>query len=236
MTQFFGGSGTSTPPVTPPPGTNDFSAAASISPSAPKTGQVTDVTFTVKDTAGAHTNLTIDAEIYNADGERVFQQFYPAQNFDAGQTLTYHLAWRPTQNGTYTLKAGVFKNDWSTTYQWFDHVATFDLSGSTATPSTPTSSINLWWPSNGATVSGVQPFKAMIDGRDVATYTMAWQVDGGAFVAMADDATDYPHKESDVDLSPWTWNGTGPYHLNFVAKDLLGNVIASRTADIFVAH
>src|SRR4051812_38450332 len=80
------------------------------------------------------------------------------------------------------------------------------------------SSVNIWWPTNGAHVKDVQPFKAMISGMDVNQYTMYWQVDGGQLNLMNNNYTDYQHKEATVDLSGWNWHGSGPYVVNFVAK------------------
>ena len=42
-----------------------------------------------------------------------------------------------------------------------------------------TNTVNVWWPSASATLSGVQPFKAMLQSLPVEQYTMYWQVDGG---------------------------------------------------------
>jgi hypothetical protein len=110
---------------------------------------------------------------------------------------------------------------------------------STSTAGAPTSTlpanaaIDVWWPTNCATVTGVQPFKAMIPNADVDSYTMYWQVDGGQLNPMQDNNTDYPHKEASVDVDPWTWRGTGPYVVVFVAKDLNGDVIATATSTIY---
>jgi len=62
---------------------------------------------------------------------------------------------------------------------------------------------------------------------------MYWQVDGGAENTMPNNFIDYPHKEQLVDLTNWAWHGVGPYILTFVAKDPRGNIIASRSIQIF---
>lgn len=94
-------------------------------------------------------------------------------------------------------------------------------------------SINVWWPSEGAHMSGTQPFKAMIEGLDVANYDMYWRVDGGQWNAMSNSYTDYQHKEASVDLTGWTWHGTGPYTVDFSARQG-GNEIATYTTHIYV--
>ena len=94
--------------------------------------------------------------------------------------------------------------------------------------------IDVWWPTNDATISGVAPFKAMIENAGVDSYRMYWQVDGGALNPMSDNATDWPHKEAEVDVSGWSWDGGGPYAVTFVAEDANGNEVASTTVSIQV--
>lgn len=109
----------------------------------------------------------------------------------------------------------------------------------TATPTpTPTppvggSEIEIWWPTNGTTLSGVQPFKARLTNLNLSQYKMYWQVDGGQLNEMADNTTDGPHKEAVVNLSGWTWRGKGPYTLNFVAKDAAGQVLKQRSIQVY---
>lgn len=104
-------------------------------------------------------------------------------------------------------------------------------------PSSPTTlptDINIWWPGAGVTVGGVQPFKAVIDGRDLGTYDMYWQVDGGTLNQLSDVTNQPAHKESIVDLSGWHWNASHNYVINFVAKDKSGTVISQKSVTITV--
>lgn len=94
-------------------------------------------------------------------------------------------------------------------------------------------SINPWWPQDGAHMKDVQPFKTQIEGMDVGSYDMYWQVDGGQLNSMYNSYQDYQHKEAVVDLKNWTWRGQGPYNVNFVAKQG-GNVIAQRNVQVYV--
>lgn len=94
--------------------------------------------------------------------------------------------------------------------------------------------VNVWWPTNNVSVSGSQPFKAVLDGKDIKNYMMFWQVDGGQYNWMADNTTDYPHKEAQVDLTNWNWHGTGPYNLTFIAQKLNGQEIARTSINIYV--
>ncbi len=91
------------------------------------------------------------------------------------------------------------------------------------------SDVDVWWPTDGAVVSGTQPFKAMLTDLSIDQYTMYWQVDGGQLNLMPDNFTNSPHKEASVDLSGWTWHGSGPYTIGFVAKDTSGQTIAQKT-------
>ncbi len=101
---------------------------------------------------------------------------------------------------------------------------------STPTPSPTTPSI--WWPTNGVTVTGVQPFKGLLENWDLRSYNLYWQVDGDRLNVMGDSNVDWPHKEASVDLSGWNWNADGFYHLNFIAKDLSGSMISQKSLDI----
>lgn len=111
--------------------------------------------------------------------------------------------------------------------------------GSGSIISSPSSTLDIWWPSDGAWISGVQPFKGMYTYSDINSYDMFWQVDGDRLNVMYNSDQDYPHKEAWVDVTNWFWqgaDGNGPYKLNFVIKDKSGNTIKQRGVDIYVAH
>jgi hypothetical protein len=134
---------------------------------------------------------------------------------------------------------GVFSSDWSANYNWNNSAATFTVGSNNPPPPPPppqTTALDIWWPSNGSSVQGVQPFKAMLENMNITNYNMYWQVDGGTLNLMSNNSQDYPHKESLVDVSPWTWRGNGPYTINFVGKDLNGNIIAQKSITITVIH
>jgi hypothetical protein len=96
--------------------------------------------------------------------------------------------------------------------------------------------VGVWWPTSGVTVSGTQPFKAVLDGTSLADYRMFWQVDGGQLNQMYDSWQDAPHKEAWADVSGWSWNGNGPYRLNFLAQTMGGTNLAGKLVDIFIAR
>jgi hypothetical protein len=191
--------------------------------------------------------------VYDQNGTKVFQKVFSGQNFSSGQQQQYASSWTPNGSGSYVLKLGVFSADWGTLYIWNNQVSMISVArASSGTPSstgsastTPTTGggttngsvvEDIWWPGSGVTVSGVQPFKAIIENMALSHYAMYWQVDGGQLNAMQDSQQDYPHKESLVDLSGWNWRGSGPYTVNFVAKDGNGAVISQKSVQITISH
>ncbi len=94
--------------------------------------------------------------------------------------------------------------------------------------------MSIWWPTDGTHMTGVQPFKAILDNQPLGNYSMYWQVDGGKLNAMSDNFNGGGHKEATVDLTNWKWHGSGPYSITVVAKDHSGNQIASKTVKIYV--
>ncbi|MBX4215394.1 glycoside hydrolase family 6 protein [Candidatus Parcubacteria bacterium] len=92
--------------------------------------------------------------------------------------------------------------------------------------------VDVWWPTEGKTVTGTQPFKALLANASVENYQMFWQVDGGQLNGMYSSFQNYPHKEAIVDLSGWKWKGSGPYVLTFVAMQN-GTVLAKRNVTIY---
>ncbi len=103
-----------------------------------------------------------------------------------------------------------------------------------AQTSTASASVNVWWPSAGANLAGTQPFKAEVKNMPLDQYDLYWQVDNGALVLMQNSTTDSPHKEASVNVASWNWRGSGPYILNFVAKDKSGNTIGKSSEQVSV--
>lgn len=115
-----------------------------------------------------------------------------------------------------------------------DSPVALEVDGDMANGRGGSASVEIWWPSNGANVSGVQPFKARVPSLSLSQYDMYWQVDGGQLTRMGDSQVDGPHKEIPVDVSAFTWRGAGPYRINFVARDRKNKVIAQKSVDITV--
>lgn len=222
-----------TPTPTSTPANPAFSSTASAVPSPATVNQPVTISATVTNSGGGASDVIVDVEVYDATNTKVFQNFTEHQNFAANSSQIYMQSWTPSASGQYTAKIGIFSNNWGTNYSWNGGAAI--ISVNPASPP-PASNIDIWWPSDGAQVSGTQPFKAVVGNLSLSQYNMSWQVDGGGLVPMADSYQDAPHKEASVDLSGWTWRGVGPYSVNFVVKDGNGNTIAQRAVSIYVFH
>lgn len=98
----------------------------------------------------------------------------------------------------------------------------------------PSATIDVWWPTANAVVTGTQPFKALLKGHALTDYTMYWKVDGGQENLMGNSNVDYPHKEVSVNVSGWNWRGQGPYEITFVARDLNNRVLAQKSVSVTV--
>ena len=110
---------------------------------------------------------------------------------------------------------------------------TFSFSTLLPTSVSAASSVDVWWPTNASHMQSVQPFKAMVQGLDVSQYDMFWQVDGGQWNWMDTNYEGYQHKEASVDVTGWTWHGSGPYVVTFIARQN-GTVIAQQSETIYV--
>lgn len=252
MTKWFTSGSTPTPPPGgTPPGAPAITSTATANPASPQSGTAVAITANVKNTGGSLTNAIVDVEVYDSAGTKTYQQFFPNVTISSGQTGTFTANW-PSAGpaGAYKVAVGVFNSDWTQNYSWNATAATINVQTATTNPPPPnnpppnnpppnnppsaSATTNIWWPSNGAVVSGVQPFKANVDGYDVSQYNMYWQVDGGVLNQMGNSAADYPHKEALVDLSGWHWQSTNQYTLTFVSKDSAGAVISQKSEVIIV--
>ncbi len=246
LTKWFTNPSSPGTPGTPPA----FTTNASVNPTTPQANGSAVITANITNSGATLQNGIVDIELYDAGGNKVFQQFYDKQTINSGESRSYSPNWNVGSAGTYRVTVGVFNGDWSQNYMWNNQAATVTVGGSTQPPpnnppptgtTTPpannpptTATTNIWWPSNGSVVTGVQPFKANLDGLDVSQYTMYWQVDGGTLNQMGDSSTDYPHKEADVDVSGWHWSANNQYTLTFVSKNSSGTVISQKSTTITV--
>ncbi len=230
------------PPANSGPQSQSYSISAGVNPQSPSVGQSVAASVTVKNTDGSLNgqDIIVDIEIYNAQGQKQNQQFMEHQAINAQQSHTYTVNWTVPSAGTYTVKVGIFNASWTTNYLWSDSAVTF----ATASPSQPPPSganpppashtLDIWWPADSSHLSGLQPFKAMLENMNLSDYTMYWQVDNDQLNQMGDSNQDYPHKESNVDVTSWNWNGNHTYTLTFIAKDKSGNEITRKAVTVLV--
>lgn len=190
-------------------------------------------TTSITHTGSAISNAIIDIEIYDASQTRVYQTIVEQQYLPTNQTRTFSFTWTPASTGSYTFKVGVFKEGWSGLYYWTDTAGSITVTNKPAATQSATQPINIWWPTNNATLEGMQPLKAVVDAMPVQDYTMYWSVDGGAQNKMDTSYAEYPHKEAWVDITPWTWKGKGPYIVTFVAKNSANQTIGTKQITLF---
>ena len=236
------------PPPSPPPPSSPplFTGTSNSQTVSPNT--TVPVPITIANSGGPAQSVIVDTEIYDTTNHQVFQNFQENVNFSASSTQSFSSSWTPQTTGQFTIKIGVFSTGWSQNLFWNNDAGTLTVGNSNQPPpqpppspptTTPPSSlaIDIWWPIQNANIGGPNvPFKGLVENLNLPQYDMFWQVDGGGLVLMTDNQQDYPHKEFDVDLTGWTWKGSGPFHLNFVAKDKSGNVIAQKPVDVTIWH
>ena len=86
--------------------------------------------FTINVNSANAASALVDLEVYDAKGNKVFQQWWDNQTFVAGQTRTFKTTWtlpRTLPVGTYRLKIGVFKTGWGLLYNWNNGAAQFSV-------------------------------------------------------------------------------------------------------------
>lgn len=192
-------------------------------------------------------NGQIDVEIYNSANVRIQQSVTSNQTINANQSIVLNTILNTSTQDNYVIKLGVFSSDWQKNYFWSPGTGNVNVGNNNPTPTptpTPTpsptpipptnASLSIWWPGDMSGVSGVQPFKARIDNMNLNDYNLYWQVDGGELNKMNDVQDNAPHKQYDVDLSSWKWRSDRNYTINFVAKDLNGNILKQKSVVIHV--
>jgi len=115
--------------ITQAEGANDYVTAVSVNPTTIVPGQAVNLTAEV--TAAVDNSLLIDLEIFNQNGQKVFQDYRDNQTVQAGQKLTVPFTWTAPANlpnGRYIVSLGVFGAGWGAYYKWHAGAATFTVS------------------------------------------------------------------------------------------------------------
>lgn len=199
----------------------------------------------------------IDIEIYDANNTRIHQHIVEQQYLPTNETKIFSTSFAPKSTGTHTVKVGVFGSGWSHLYYWTDTAGLIPVALApapvpqvaptiaapaptvTATPvaTAPSpASVSVWWPANNVSVSGAQPFKSVLDGKNLEDYDMFWQVDGGQLSKMGNSYAEAPHKESWVDVTGWNWRGNGPYVITFVAKTKSNVTLGKKSITVYTQN
>lgn len=90
-------------------------------------------------------------------------------------------------------------------------------------------------PDDGQKISGEKKVKFELKGVSPEEFVGTYDVEGdgkGAF----DMENSGDNKQDKVNFDAWTWNGEGPYKITFYAKDKSGNLIDSKSIQIYVKH
>ncbi len=124
LKKWFGDNAPQPNPNPQPPST--IAITGSINPSQPVINQSAEVNINIKPNT-AVSNSIVDIEIYNSNNQRVFQKFYENQNLNANTDNNFKTNFTPNALGNYTIKAGLFNNNWSVLYKWEGQVKDFTV-------------------------------------------------------------------------------------------------------------
>jgi hypothetical protein len=110
----------------PPPPTGGFSSVARMTSPTVSRGSMASIQALVSSQAAS--NVLVDIEIHDQNGNKVFQRWFENQTFQRGQTREFAVAWTvPSHNGqtSYVVKIGIFNPDWSALRSWQDEAIQF---------------------------------------------------------------------------------------------------------------
>ncbi|MDZ7726969.1 MAG: malectin domain-containing carbohydrate-binding protein [Dehalococcoidia bacterium] len=107
-----------------------WATSASVASSALETGERQTVSVRVESET-ADRGL-VDVEIYDAEGNKIFQRYWDDRRFDAGKPRNFVIRGRipaDAEPGEYTVKVGIFEPQpaWGTFLAWEDEAATFQV-------------------------------------------------------------------------------------------------------------
>lgn len=106
-------------------------------------GAADTLTASVTNDGGWIGSAVVDVEVRDAAGSQTFQQFFAGQNFNAGETRSYSVAWTPVVSGAYTVDVGVFSQGWSSLYYWKEAGLTVNV-GATGSSASVDASFSAW--------------------------------------------------------------------------------------------
>ena len=109
---------------------NGWTTSGVVNATTVSRGNTAIVTVTVKSSIAR--SALIDVEVY-AGASKVYQKWWDAQSFTAGQTRTYKTSWTVPATAAlapHTVRVGIFGNGWTGLQHWNHDVATFTVTAS----------------------------------------------------------------------------------------------------------
>jgi beta-mannanase len=111
---------------------------------APKVSAGQSVTLSVDvRAAAAASNMVVDLEVHDSQGNKVAQDFFSGQDFSAQQTIPYSWTYTTPTNmaaGKYVLEVGVFTANWESLSFFTGSAATFSVQAAAPAATTPAAS------------------------------------------------------------------------------------------------
>ena len=120
--------GPSTESDTPAEGSYSFGLEAGLSANQVNPGQR--LSIEAKVSSETAIKALIDVEVYTMSGDKVHQEFWDGQSFEAGQTRTFATSWNVPRNakpGEYVVKVGAFPPGWGSPYNFNGEAAVFTV-------------------------------------------------------------------------------------------------------------
>jgi hypothetical protein len=86
----------------------------------------------VQNTTGSSQQILLDLELYNANNQKIAQQFYDAQTIEPYNVINQTLRSPPhLPPGSYAWKVGIFNPGWNGLIAWYDNPLTFSVTDRT---------------------------------------------------------------------------------------------------------
>ncbi len=101
------------------------------------------------------------------------------------------------------------------------------------TPEVTTGQVEISDPKEGQYISGEKKLKFFIDDVEPENYKGYYDVSGDGLGEVEMSNAD-KYKQAKVNYDSWTWLGTGPYKITFIAKDLSGNTIDTASVNVYI--
>jgi hypothetical protein len=131
-------SGLDAGPAGAPTSQGDFVTSAVVTPGTVIPGTTADIAVAVQSERSQ--TVSVDVEIYNRLGVRVFEAAFDQQSIGAGETRSFAAAWRvpaTTPPGIYSIQVGVFSADWRVEYTWNEAAGLIAVAPPSPLPATP---------------------------------------------------------------------------------------------------